>query len=73
MTDFTSDAPAVRPAKPPRTEFMVYFGIVFLAALPLAALTWALAALRTGSPTEKGPIARARSQARLITPMIFSA
>jgi hypothetical protein len=32
-----------------------------------------LAAIRTGSLTDKGPIKRAWSQARIITPMIFSA
>ncbi|NKX45075.1 cytochrome PufQ [Roseicyclus persicicus] len=72
MTDFTSDHPVARH-KPPRTEFMIYFGIIFLATLPLATLTWALAAIRSGSLTEKGPIKRAWSQARIITPMIFSA
>jgi hypothetical protein len=72
MTDYTSNAPVTRH-KPPRTEFMIYFAIVFLATLPLATLTWALAAIRTGSLTEKGPIKRAWSQARIITPMIFSA
>jgi len=39
----------------------------------LATITWGLAALRTGSLTEKGPVKRAWSQARIITPMIFSA
>lgn len=72
MTDFTSDHPVARH-KPPKTEFMIYFGIIFLATLPLATLTWALAAIRSGSLTEKGPIKRAWSQARIITPMIFSA
>lgn len=72
MTDFTSDHPVARH-KPPKTEFMIYFAIIFAATLPLATLTWALAAIRTGSLTEKGPIKRAWSQARIITPMIFSA
>jgi hypothetical protein len=72
MTDYTSNAPVARH-KPPRTEFMIYFAIVFLATLPLATLTWALAAIRAGNLTEKGPIKRAWSQARIITPMIFSA
>jgi hypothetical protein len=52
---------------------MIYFAIIFAAALPLATLTWALAAIRTGSMTDRGPIKRAWSQARIITPMIFSA
>ena len=74
MTDATThtDTPA-RSHKPPRTEFMVYFAIIFAATLPLACLTWALAAIRSGTLTEKGPLARAWSQARIITPMIFSA
>ena len=75
MTDQTSDLnfAASRSHKPPRTEFYVYFAIIFLAALPLACLTWAMQALRTMSLTDKGPVARAWSQARIITPMIFSA
>jgi hypothetical protein len=52
---------------------MIYFAIIFMATLPLATITWALAALRSMSMTEKGPIKRAWSQARIITPMIFSA
>ena len=74
MTDVTNDAPAAaRSHKPPRTEFMVYFAIIFVATLPLACLTWALAAIKSGSLTDKGPVARAWTQARIITPMIFSA
>ncbi|MDG4646940.1 cytochrome PufQ [Roseibacterium sp. SDUM158017] len=72
MTDFTSDSPVTRH-KPPRTEFMIYFAIIFAATLPLAFLTWALAAIRSGSMTDRGPIKRAWSQARIITPMIFAA
>ncbi len=72
MTDFTSDTPVTRH-KPPKTEFMIYFAIIFLAALPLAALAWALSAVRGGQMRNKGPVARAWSQARIITPMIFSA
>ena len=73
MTDYTSNTPVTTRHKPPRTEFMIYFAIVFLATLPLATLTWALAAIKAGNLTEKGPVKRAWSQARIITPMIFSA
>ena len=72
MTDMTSNPPVTRH-KPPKTEFMIYFAIIFVATLPLATLTWALAALRSMSLTEKGPIKRAWTQASIITPMIFSA
>ncbi len=81
MTDMTSDiveaaveAPHTAPSKKAvRAEFMVYFAIIFVATLPLATLTWALSAIRSRSFTEKGPMARAWTQARIITPMIFSA
>lgn len=77
MSDMTTElAPhddAVRPHKAPRTEFAVYFAIIFAATLPLAVLTWALTALRTLSLPKRGPVARAWSQARIITPMIFAA
>ncbi|AVL54894.1 protein pufQ [Roseobacter denitrificans] len=54
-------------------EFSVYFAIIFVATLPLATLTWAMHAIKSRSFTDKGPMARAWSQARIITPMIFSA
>ena len=74
MTDMTSNTPeSVRSHKAPKTEFMVYFAVIFVATLPLATLTWALKAARTLALPEKGPVARAWSQARIITPMIFSA
>ncbi|MEO0937435.1 MAG: cytochrome PufQ [Pseudomonadota bacterium] len=77
MTDLTqqletrAEAPSRR--QPLRTEFVIYFAIIFVATLPLACLTWALAAIRSRSFTDKGPMARAWTQARIITPMIFSA
>ncbi|WP_102109711.1 cytochrome PufQ [Oceaniglobus roseus] len=76
MSDFTSDSPMHAQAKhqrAPRAEFYAYFAIIFLATLPLSCLTWALSALRQMTIPRKGPIARAWSQARIITPMIFSA
>lgn len=73
MTDATSNTPMIRSRKPARTEYFVYFGVIFLATLPLATLTWALAMLKSGRIPTKGPMARAWSQAGIITPMIFSA
>lgn len=74
MSDFTSDAPMVRTkAAAPKREYYAYFAIIFLAALPLAFLTWGLAALRQFALPEKGPLAKAWTQARIITPHIFSA
>ena len=62
-----------RLSKKPTAEFAIYFGIIFLATLPLATFTWFLSVLRSGDIRQKGPVARAWSQARIITPMIFAA
>ncbi len=56
-----------------KTEFAIYFAIVFLATLPLATLTWAASAVRRRSLQIKGPVSRAWTQASIITPMIFAA
>jgi hypothetical protein len=80
MTDMTTqfleeraDTPAHHTRRKGQTEFAIYFAIIFVATLPLATLTWALQAIRSRSFTDKGPMARAWTQARIITPMIFSA
>jgi len=74
MTDFTSDTPMTRSrTAPPKREYYAYFALIFAATLPLAFLTWGLTALRQMALPEKGPIAKAWTQARIITPHIFSA
>jgi hypothetical protein len=76
-TDFieeeAADAPQHSARRKGQTEFMFYFAIIFIATLPLATLTWAMQAIKSRSFTDKGPMARAWTQARIITPMIFSA
>lgn len=73
MTDMTSHTPVEKHdrAAPPKREYMAYFTLIFLATLPLTFLTWTLSALRRMELPEKGPIAKAWSQARIITPHIF--
>lgn len=72
MTDFTTDTPITRErTAPPKREYYAYFGIIFLATLPLSFLTWGLSAARRMELPEKGPLAKAWSQARIITPHIF--
>ena len=77
MTDMTTDTLRETPSKtrsgPPMREYYVYFAVIFLATLPLSFLTWALAAARRFELPEKGPLKSAWSQARIITPRIFSA
>ncbi len=75
MSDHTSGGfdYEVPSKKAPKTEFAVYFAIIFVATLPLSCLTWALSVLKNGNASRKGPIKRAWTQASIITPMIFSA
>lgn len=74
MTDFTTDAPVLRERHAaPKREYYAYFALIFLATLPLAFLTWILTAARQMALPNKGPIAKAWTQARIITPHIFSA
>jgi len=73
MTDLTTDTPATskqEQARKPyneKTEFMVYFAIIFVATLPLAILTWALAAIRSHDflGLSKRPNRNFRSDVRL--------
>ena len=59
MSDLTTDLTASEVVqtrkKAQRTEFMVYYAIIFAATLPLATLTWALQAVRQRSLRGKGP------------------
>lgn len=74
MTDFTTDTPLVRERlATPKREYYAYFALIFVATLPLAFLTWTLTAARQMALPEKGPIAKAWTQARIITPHIFTA
>ena len=74
MTDFTSDAPIARVrSAPPKREYYAYFTLIFLATLPLCILTWMLSAARRFELPAKGPLAKAWTQARIITPQIFNA
>lgn len=54
-------------------EYHAYFAVVFLFALPLAFLAWALKAVRRVEWPEIGPVRSAWSQASIITPTILSA
>ena len=53
-------------------EFMIYFAILFTLTLPFAVVAWARQSITERSFASPGPIARARSEADCITPIIFS-
>ncbi len=55
----------------PRAEFYIYFTLIFLVAIPLAATAWAIALVRDRHLPVHGPLARAWREAGAITPAIF--
>lgn len=75
MTDFTSNEP--RPHKHGHTkrgtEFLVYFSIIFVVAIPFAFVIWLLEVFQKQTLNLHGPLARAWAEADRITPLIFSA
>lgn len=68
MSDHTASHLAL--ARTPRSEFRVYYAMIFLVALPFELIAWPFRALRHRG-TSPGPVARARMLATEITPMIF--
>jgi PufQ cytochrome subunit len=55
----------------PRVEFYVYFSLIFMVAIPFAAIAWAIALVRERHLPVHGPLARAWREAGAITPAIF--
>ncbi|MEO0342633.1 MAG: cytochrome PufQ [Pseudomonadota bacterium] len=57
-----------------RTEYWVYFALIFVAAIPFAIARWAFRLLAPRKDRQnRGVIRRAKEQAHIVTPMIFSA
>lgn len=54
-----------------RSEFYVYFALIFLVALPFALLAWGLRLVIDRRLPVQGPLARAIAEADAITPEIF--
>ena len=74
MTDMTESGIARDHRRTLTWECRIYFGIIFLICLPWALLSWALGlSMPDSEDTDRGFISRARHQASVITPMIFSA
>ncbi|SLN57292.1 PufQ cytochrome subunit [Roseivivax jejudonensis] len=72
MTDFTTDMPRRRVNKR-GAEFLVYFSLIFVLAIPFATGSWLLDVFRKQTLNLHGPLARAWAEADRITPILFSA
>ena len=68
MLEVPSDAKRQRHAT---NEYRLYLGLIFLAAVPFAIVIWAYTLIRHAKLPDQGPIQRALSEARTITPRIF--
>ena len=73
MTDVSQSTRKFR-ARPRRSfEFVLFFSIIFVLAIPFATVSWIVDVFRKKSIFLDGPLARARAEADRITPVIFSA
>ena len=73
MSDQTSNLPNMQHAKTPTAEYRFYFFIIFIAAIPFAAIGTLWDLIRSDRTSEhKGVLARAACEARTITSLIFS-
>ncbi|SFH75821.1 cytochrome PufQ [Albimonas pacifica] len=70
MTDYSSDLKPLRRGHAPSVEYGVYFGLIFAISLPGAVLRSLAAATRLDF-SGPGPLRRAQTRAREITPAIF--
>jgi hypothetical protein len=74
MADPDLSTPHLTRHQRPRAEFRIYFALIFVLALPFAIAQWVLALVSgTDSGANPGIVHRALREARVITPMIFSA
>ena len=73
MTDVSQSTRKFR-ARPRRSfEFVLFFSIIFVLAIPFATVSWIVDVFRKKSIFLDGPLARARAEADRTTPVIFSA
>ena len=73
MTDVSQSTRKFR-VKPRRSlEFVLFFSIIFVLAIPFATASWIADVFRKKSSVIDGPLARSRAEADRITPVIFSA
>ena len=73
MTEFTSSVSKARSTTRRSSEFMFYFSLIFVLAIPFAIVFWVLDVIRKQTLMLHGPFARARAEADRVTPLIFSA
>jgi len=71
MSDQTANGGIHALPRVPKTEFFVYFALIFVVAVPVQVLAWIGETVVRGRLPTLGPVTRAWKDARAITPMIF--
>jgi hypothetical protein len=73
MTDLATNPPRRRRnGRQRNAEFILYFTVIFLLALPSSCISWVRDAIRLRTLNLFGPLARAWAEADRTTPLIFS-
>ena len=73
MTDIASNSSKARNQSRRSLEYILYFSLIFVLAIPFAIVFWVLDVIRKQTLMLHGPFARARAEADRVTPLIFSA
>ena len=72
MSDQTAAETVVHHAqRTPKTEFYIYFTLIFVVAIPIAIVNWVFRLIADRRRPAQGPLARAWREAGSITPAIF--
>jgi hypothetical protein len=71
MSDQTANGHNHHVPRVPRTEFLVYFTLILLIAVPVQLIAWGGEAVLRAKWPRLDPLTRAWKDATAITPMIF--
>ena len=72
MTDVASNTPKSRGQHRRSLEYILYFSLIFVLAIPFVTVFWVLDVIRKQTLMLHGPLARAWAEADRVTPLIFS-
>ena len=71
MSDYTANGDLHQVKRVNKTEFVIYFALIFSLAVLPHVVGWLLQAVRHSKFPRLGPVARALKDAEAVTPMIF--
>jgi uncharacterized membrane protein YcjF (UPF0283 family) len=72
MTNITHSQQKLKKQSSKSVEYILFFTLIFVCAIPFATVRWILNLYQTKSLAIKGPLALAWLEAHRTTPVIFS-